>query len=167
MFHAQLDWLGDIGPNIVLQEPGLAETLPPVFGGSVISFLQRYGRVCSNMRYFVPSLLCTLACQCTARSPSLPQAPLRDHHALGHAALTDDLVDFHKNLTRIESITYNEKKAGQWLVQSLKQQGYHVEKQYVDKEAGRFNVFAYPGKTGNTRVLLSSHYDTVRSPCIL
>jgi acetylornithine deacetylase len=79
--------------------------------------------------------------------------------------LTDDLIAFHKNLTQIESITYNEEAVGKWLANSLKRQGYNVEKQLVDEKAGRFNVYAYPGNTRDTKVLVSSHIDTVRVLC--
>ena len=76
--------------------------------------------------------------------------------------LTQDLIEWHKNFTEIESITYNEKDACEWLASSLESQGYHVEKQYVEEEPARFNVYAYPGKTRETKVLVSSHIDTVR-----
>lgn len=76
--------------------------------------------------------------------------------------LWDDLVEFHKNLTEIESITYNEQEAGKWLAASLESQGYTVEKQYTRDDSGRFNVFAYPGNTRETKLLVSSHIDTVR-----
>lgn len=95
------------------------------------------------------------------------QAPLRLQSSAKHLVLKDDIVQFHKNLTQIESITYNEEKAGEWLVGSLESQGYSVERQHVDSEAGRFNVYAYLGKKNVTEVLLSSHYDTVRSRVLL
>ncbi|KAK5173415.1 uncharacterized protein LTR77_002096 [Saxophila tyrrhenica] len=72
-----------------------------------------------------------------------------------------DILAFHKNLTEIESITYNEQKAGDWLAAALEHNGYTVEKQWVDKDAGRFNIYAYPGSVRETKLLLSSHYDTV------
>jgi acetylornithine deacetylase len=74
---------------------------------------------------------------------------------------THDIFAFHKNLTEIESITYNEQKAGEWLAGSLESQGYNVERQWVDEDAGRFNIYAYPGDVRETKVLISSHYDTV------
>lgn len=81
-----------------------------------------------------------------------------------HLLLGDDLIAFHKNLTQIESITYHEQEAGKWLAKSLSSQGYTVEKQYIDDDSGRFNVFAYLGKKRETDILVSSHYDTVRMP---
>lgn len=80
--------------------------------------------------------------------------------AVKHLRLTDDLLAFHKNLTEIESITGNEHEVGQWLVSSLKSQGYNVEKQHVDKH--RFNVHAWPGATRDAELLVTSHIDTVR-----
>ena len=88
------------------------------------------------------------------------QEPLQP--AKHHLHLTHDLINFHKNLTEIESITYNEENVGDWLVSSLESQGYHVEKQYVEKKPARFNVLAWPGKKRDAKVLLSSHIDTVR-----
>ena len=92
-----------------------------------------------------------------AVAASIIQEPL--HAQKSHWSLTHDLIAFHKNLTQIESITGNEAAVGEWLVASLKSQGYSVEKQYLQKEPARFNVFV--GKKDAT-VLLSSHIDTVR-----
>jgi len=72
------------------------------------------------------------------------------------------LHDLHKNLVNIESITGDEKAAGDWLAAYLESHGLAVEKQHVAK--GRFNVIARPrsGDDGTTpRVLLTSHIDTV------
>ena len=110
------------------------------------------------MRRFVFSLLVVLAQQCLASS----QQPLHAESSVKHLVLTDDLIAFHKNLTEIESITYNEEAVGKWLVNSLESQGYHVEKQFVDEETGRFNIYAYPGDKAETELLVSSHIDTVR-----
>lgn len=107
-------------------------------------------------------LLGAFTCTSLAQDGSLYQRPLHIESYLRHLVLTDDLIEFHKNLTQIESITYNEGKAGKWLAQSLVSQGYTVKEQYVDRKADRFNVFAYPGETGQTKVLVSSHIDTVR-----
>ena len=102
-----------------------------------------------------------LITQCYAIGGPLIQEPLKPHSSHSSRVLKDDLLAWHKNITSIESITYNEKEAGKWLVETLKHQGYHVEKQDVDEEAGRFNVYAYPGKTRETKLLVSGHYDTV------
>ncbi|GAM83438.1 hypothetical protein ANO11243_014260 [Dothideomycetidae sp. 11243] len=73
--------------------------------------------------------------------------------------LTHDLIGLHKNLTEIESISGNELKVGKWLASSLKDQGYTVELQEVEKD--RYNVLAWPGDTRNARLLITSHIDTV------
>ncbi|KAI5358548.1 Putative peptidase M20, bacterial exopeptidase dimerization domain-containing protein [Septoria linicola] len=72
-----------------------------------------------------------------------------------------DLVDFHKSLVEIESISGNEKAVGDWLYESLKSQGYNAEKQYVSNDPERFNVYAWPGDKREAPVILSSHIDTV------
>ena len=91
------------------------------------------------------------------------QKPLRAETK--HLALTHDLIGLHKNLTSIESITGNEKAAGDWLFSSLTSQGYKVERQYVEKEPARFNVFAWPGVAREgAKVLVTSHIDTVSIP---
>ncbi|KAK3115948.1 hypothetical protein LTR53_004226 [Teratosphaeriaceae sp. CCFEE 6253] len=88
------------------------------------------------------------------------QAPLQAETR--HLALTHDLIGLHANLTSIESITGNEEGVGEWLVSSLKSQGYSVEKQYVEEKPARFNVLAWPGKArADAKVLVSSHIDTV------
>ncbi|KAK0261797.1 hypothetical protein LTS09_003890 [Friedmanniomyces endolithicus] len=88
------------------------------------------------------------------------QKPLRAETK--HLALTHDLIGLHKNLTSIESITGNEKAVGDCLFSSLTSQGYKVERQYVEKEPARFNVFAWPGVARESaKVLVTSHIDTV------
>ncbi len=111
------------------------------------------------MKMWTISLLGLLACSRTVLSTLLPQEPLLE----SLSSSKHDIFAFHKNLTEIESITYNEQKAGEWLASSLKDHGYTVEKQWVDKKEGRFNIYAYPGDIRETEILLSSHYDTVRT----
>ena len=93
----------------------------------------------------------------------VPQEPLQDAASKHHLTLTHDLIGFHKNLTQIESITYNEEKVGEWLVASLRGQGYTVKKQYVEHDPPRFNVLAWPGAKREAQVLVTSHIDTVSS----
>ena len=112
-------------------------------------------------------LLATFVCQCAARGAPLYQLPLQPESSSKHLLLKDDLIAFHKNLTQIESITYNEQEVGEWLVESLGDQGYKVEKQYVDHESERFNIYAYLGKTRGTKLLVSSHIDTVRRSVVI
>ena len=87
------------------------------------------------------------------------QEPLLSQSSPKRLLLSGDLIAFHKNLTQIESITYNEAEVGKWLSSSLESQGYTVEKQYAEDD--RFNVFAYYGDTRQTKILVSSHIDTV------
>ena len=109
-----------------------------------------------QMKGLVVSLLFAQLSQCFA----VEQQPL-DAASSNKRLLTDDLIAFHKSITEIESITYNEEAVGNWLAESLERQGYTVEKQTVDKDPVRFNIYAYPGKTRETKVLVSSHIDTV------
>jgi acetylornithine deacetylase len=72
---------------------------------------------------------------------------------------SDTLLDLHRRLVEIESITGNEKKVGKWLASYLEKQNLTVELQEVGMD--RFNVFAYPGEERKTEVLVTSHIDTV------
>lgn len=86
------------------------------------------------------------------------------------------LLSFHKQLVNIESISGNEHAVGEFLESHLKAHNYTVEKQYVDPlpinilesepeiskgQKQRFNLLAYPGESRQSRLLLSSHLDTV------
>lgn len=101
--------------------------------------------------------LLSLSALCLASS----QSPLRTAGIKLH--LVHDLINLHRNLTQIESISGNEAEVGHWLASSLESQGYNVEKQYVSRDAERFNVFAWPGVKAarDAPILLSSHIDTV------
>ncbi|KAK3670102.1 hypothetical protein LTR78_010042 [Recurvomyces mirabilis] len=97
----------------------------------------------------------------SARGNVFPQESFQaDTDSTKH--LTHDLIGLHANLTSIESITGNEEGVGGWLADSLKSQGYHVVKQYIQKDPARFNVVAWPGKRKqDVKVLVTSHIDTV------
>ena len=73
------------------------------------------------------------------------------------------LLALHRSLIEIESITGNEHDVGVYLHDYLVKHNYTVERQYVgaDPEKPRFNLLAYPGPKRQTRILLSSHIDTV------
>lgn len=75
------------------------------------------------------------------------------------AATSNELLSLHRRLIEIESISGNEKSVGEWLKSYLEEKNFTVELQEV--EQGRYNVFAYPGKERKTKVLVSSHIDTV------
>ncbi|KAL6716337.1 hypothetical protein ACLMJK_005903 [Lecanora helva] len=77
-----------------------------------------------------------------------------------------DLYSLHRKLVDIESISSHEHKVGLFLESYLQDRNYTVERQYVHgestaKDDRRFNLLAYPGIKRQTRVLLSSHIDTV------
>ncbi|KAL1891692.1 hypothetical protein Sste5346_007441 [Sporothrix stenoceras] len=119
-------------------------------------------------------LLCLLSSPIVAlRSPALPEL---DHHkaqniistpaslassssSTGQEPSTADLVHLHKSLVEIPSITGAEANATAFLVDYLRGRGFTVETQYA--APGRDNLWAYVGKTRQTRVLVTSHIDTV------
>ncbi|TVY28049.1 putative carboxypeptidase [Lachnellula hyalina] len=78
---------------------------------------------------------------------------------------TSPLLKLHKGLVEHESITGNEHNVAKYLISYLKDQNFTVESQDVGPWKGstnpRENVFAYIGKQRKTRVLVSSHIDTV------
>jgi acetylornithine deacetylase len=74
-------------------------------------------------------------------------------------ATSTELLSLHRKLIEIESISGNEKNVGEWLKGYLEGKNLTVELQEV--EEGRYNVFAYPGQERKTKVLVSSHIDTV------
>ncbi|MCJ1455579.1 hypothetical protein MMC28_005934 [Mycoblastus sanguinarius] len=83
----------------------------------------------------------------------------------------------HRTLVNTESISGNEHDVGSYLESFLTDCNYTVERQIVEslpttsapaikisadeKRTQRFNLLAYPGKKRQTRILLSSHLDTV------
>ena len=106
--------------------------------------------------------------QCLVQAaPSLgDQQPLgvQDHlHHVDEYSLSkeekEELFTLHKNLVEIESISGNEGKVGSFLADYLKSKDFTVEKLEVAPE--RWNIFAYPGETRETDVLVTSHIDTV------
>ncbi|VVT45021.1 uncharacterized protein SAPINGB_P000611 [Magnusiomyces paraingens] len=74
-----------------------------------------------------------------------------------------ELYRLHKELVEIESISGDEKSVGSYLKTYLENLGYTVEWQPVPEKSGRerANLYAYKGEERNTRVLLTSHIDTV------
>ncbi|EME39682.1 hypothetical protein DOTSEDRAFT_75357 [Dothistroma septosporum NZE10] len=108
--------------------------------------------------------LVTLAVSPLCTASSLPSESFdTDVDVTSSKKLTSkhDLLDFHKTLMRIESISGDEKGVGDWLAFSLRLQGYSVEKQVISKDPERFNVLAWPGKTRDAQILVTSHIDTV------
>jgi acetylornithine deacetylase len=99
----------------------------------------------------MPLLTLTLALTLSLLRGTVASTPLR----------SPDLLRLHQQLVEIESISGNERAVGDWLSKSLVDQGYHVERQSVDEDPERFNVFAWPGHDRDPAVLLTSHIDTV------
>ena len=100
------------------------------------------------------------------------QQTLSDHLQVSPKA---PLLSLHRQLVEIESITGNEHGVGEFLISYLEERNFTVEKQEIEISSGeesdrssssdasqsRFNLLAYPGSNRNTRILLSSHIDTV------
>ena len=126
-------------------------------------------------QWLVQCLLAAVSFQSstTAATKQPSQYPLASSHGPDKAYSNyKPLLVLHRRLVEIESITGNEYAVGVYLEDFLLQHNYTVERQYVGTQPGsfstlkgekkpRFNLLAYPGSTRNTRVLLSSHIDTV------
>lgn len=111
-------------------------------------------------------LLAWLVASTTAvRCSTPPPQTLQEALLLNPENLSDDpLLSLHRNLVEIESISGNEHEVVQYLQSYLSKHNFTVEEQEVastGKQKSRFNLLAYPGNKRNTRVLLSSHIDTV------
>jgi acetylornithine deacetylase len=93
----------------------------------------------------------------------LPLVPISSridqHHGILYPNTRNALLDLHRNLIELESITGNEKDVGKWLASYLKAYNFTVELQEV--ESKRYNVLAYPGSKRETEILITSHIDTV------
>ena len=72
------------------------------------------------------------------------------------------LLSLHRSLIEVESVTGNEHRLGRLLGKYLERRhNLTVELQQVEEK--RYNVFAYPKSVqdGKSRVLVTSHIDTV------
>ncbi|KAK3322922.1 hypothetical protein B0H66DRAFT_217071 [Apodospora peruviana] len=69
------------------------------------------------------------------------------------------LISLHKALVEHPSITGSETNVGHFLAEHLKSKNFTVRSQNVDGD--RHNVLAYVGDSAKTRVLVTSHIDTV------
>lgn len=101
------------------------------------------------------------------------------HHPLRSETFAmgeNPLFSFHRRLIEIPSISGHEHDVANYLEEYLVARKFTVEKQKVEplqpsvngsnfqssnKQLQRYNILAYPGKLRKTRVLLSSHIDTV------
>ena len=119
---------------------------------------------------FHPLLHCTVVLLCLVLFSdghfSSSQTPLQ---APDFPALHDELalLDLHRELVDIPSVSGDEHAVGAWLQSYLTSLNLTVERQTVPPLAAfphaapRHNLLAYPGAHRRTRVLLTSHIDTV------
>ncbi|KAF2186437.1 Zn-dependent exopeptidase [Zopfia rhizophila CBS 207.26] len=103
-----------------------------------------------------------LASLSTTMAAATVAGPVQARQLAPRAARSEDfLVQLHKNLLDIESITGNEYAVSNWLANFLREQDWTVELQEIAPK--RPNVIAYPPgvQKGKARVLLTTHIDTV------
>ncbi|KAF2759370.1 Zn-dependent exopeptidase [Pseudovirgaria hyperparasitica] len=84
------------------------------------------------------------------------------HIPLLDTAFREKLLDLHKHLVEIESVSGNELMVGKWLWRYLINNGFSVERQEVEKD--RYNIYAWGGnedEKDDVEVILTSHIDTV------
>ena len=124
------------------------------------------------------SLLLPLGFTSTQRDPAVRQLTVQD--GTGHdtppsispISRRTALLDLHRQLVQIESVTNDEHHLGMFLDRYLKTHGFTVERQRVPQRhqestgtvidrRPRDNLYAYPGHSREARVLLTSHLDTV------
>lgn len=93
----------------------------------------------------------------------LPAATHQYNYSYNSTALPEDqvtlLFDLHRALVSTPSVSYSESHAGHLLSRFLKGQGLTVDHQPVGED--RFNILAYKGLANDTKVVLTSHIDTV------
>ncbi|KAK7432926.1 hypothetical protein QQZ08_000397 [Neonectria magnoliae] len=91
-----------------------------------------------------------------SRATGNAQQPLYD---LPSVQSSSSLIDLHKALVERPSITGSEANVTDYLRSYLQSAGFTVETQVVEKS--RENILAYFGSSRKTRVLVTSHLDTV------
>lgn len=122
-------------------------------------------------------LLCVLVTAKSVFSHDFDYGPSRHNEQtlVGTGLSKSTLFSLHEQLVNIESVSGNEARVGLFLESYLRDHNYTVERQYVSPEPSslqdgearsrkdneRFNLLAYPGSKRQTRILLSSHIDTV------
>ncbi|KAF6809384.1 M20 peptidase-like protein [Colletotrichum sojae] len=97
--------------------------------------------------------------------------PLAPHSPAASSAAPwrDDLISLHRSLIEIPSISGNESKAGEFLVEYLTGRGYIAHLQFLPPrdnntdETPRFNVLAWKTeeRQPRPRIVVTSHYDVV------
>ncbi|KAH6652018.1 hypothetical protein BKA67DRAFT_537864 [Truncatella angustata] len=106
----------------------------------------------------LPTLLALAALNISCGSAGDPgQQPLRGVFS-GASSRTSALLSLHKSLVEIPSISDSENEVSHFLKGYLEKQGLNVETQVVQ---GGKNIFAYAGTSRKTRILVTSHIDTV------
>ncbi|KAI9034814.1 M20 family metallopeptidase [Aspergillus affinis] len=84
---------------------------------------------------------------------------------LAHIIDSSPLLSFHRDITKIESISGNEKNVGSFIIDFLASRNFTVEKQIVEPQSDttpeRFNIYAYTGEDRHPDIILTSHIDTV------
>ncbi|CAI4216089.1 unnamed protein product [Parascedosporium putredinis] len=128
------------------------------------------------MRALPLSLLTLLGAASATLDAEYPQVPLvaQDRtpdvspEAPYSSTMRDELLALHRSLVEIESETLYETHVGDWLADYLEARGYTVQRQHMPVRSpgageARFNIIAWPGKTGRPqpRVIVSSHIDAV------
>ena len=114
------------------------------------------------MHFELFSFLALLALAC---SKSIQQLLTWDISS--HSSGKQELFKLHRSLVEIDSVTGNEYDVGRFLVDHLQSKNYTVETQSLPAlprtktNSTRRNVFAYSGSHRQTKVLLTSHIDTV------
>lgn len=73
----------------------------------------------------------------------------------------NDVLDLHKQLVEIPSISNNETAVAEFLVKELERRNYNVLVQNVTQDGTSQNIIAFKGHNYHTKVLLTSHFDTV------
>ncbi|KAH9221603.1 hypothetical protein DL95DRAFT_381917 [Leptodontidium sp. 2 PMI_412] len=115
------------------------------------------------MKLLTPSTLVLLASWAQTSHSIDAQEPLQPHSL--ESSSTSSLLNLHKGLITHESISGNEESVGAYLAKYLESKNFTVEIQEVEPRTSshppRNNIFAYVGKSRQTRTLISSHIDTV------
>lgn len=103
------------------------------------------------------SLLCFFALHALAVGSLRSQNQQYLNHEEYHSGAS--LLDLHRELVERPSVTGSEYNVSHYLDGYLRDRGFHVELQPVID--GRENVLAYIGQQRQTRILVTSHIDTV------
>lgn len=115
-------------------------------------------RAATLFNMFLPSLFLLATLPCLSLSVQVPITNNIKEAPLLPQSTSNELLNLHRKLVEIESITENEDDVGKWLAKYLEDKKWTVELQKVSEK--RYNLLAY-GKKRDTTILVSSHIDTV------